>query len=407
MTLDASAALPYGKLEMLEVYFEHDGPRFFATRAVETGINFLAFCIEDDEESDETVFLYLALSDPRFRDIRSGHVGLRQAFEEAAPWQIWRVVEDYSGVKPLVRAEAIRLEEISPSDLPTTSARLQIDTAAAPGLNAQELTDLASQSLRTVVAVELEASDEHLTEFPLRGLGAVGTALQDSINALAQEVAGEATERGPIPASITNDVQMSTVALRAASFALVLATDMRGRLIANDPLVEQTMEELVDLVRAGADPTDVVTTMRRHGARARSKFTNLLQAVFAHQSGIGIISASQDGSVSAAKMSAAQVVGAITSIKKVEATSTRIEIPRGTLLASHTRRRTFEIFDNASGTRYAGTVSSDAQTMINGLPVGDASFVSAVLREEIEFAAEDQETGRSHILVQIETIPAR
>lgn len=407
MTLDPSAALPYGRLETLEVYFEHDGPKFFATKAVEAGITFLAFCTEDDEDSDEVVFLYLALPDARFRDVRSGHVGLRQAFEEASPWQIWRVVEDYAEAEPQVRAEAIRLNAIPVSDLPMESARLQIETPNAPGLDTHELSQLASQSLRTVVAVELAASDENLTEFPLRGLGAVGTALQESINALAQEVAGEATERGPISTTITNDVQMSAVGLRAASFALLLATDMRGRLIGNDPLVGQTLEELVSLVQAGADPSELVTAMRTHGARARSKFTNLLQSVFAHESGIGIIAASQDGSVSTAKMSASQVVGAITSIRMVEATSSRIEIHRGTLLASHTRRRTFEIFDNASGVRYAGTVSSDAQSLINGLPVGDASFVSAVLREEIEFAAEDQETGRSYVLVQIEPVTAR
>lgn len=401
MTLDASSALPYGKLEIQEVYFEHDGPKFFASRAVESGLVLLALCVEDDDDSLETVFLYLVLPEARFRDIRSGHVGLRQAFEEAKPWQIWRVVEDYSGAEAVVRAEAIRLEEISDRDLPTDSARLQLETPTTEPFDPSELSALASQSLRTVAAIELAASGENLTEFPLKGLGQVGSALQETIDALAQEVSGPVTERGPIPASITRDVQMSALGLRAASFVLLLGTDKRGGLIDNSPLVESTMEQLVALVAAGSDPDTLVSAMRSHESRARGKFTNLLKAVFSSQSGIGVSLASQTGSLVSARMSASDVTGALISIGEVAATSNTIEISRGTLLASHTRRRTFEIFDNATGVRYPGTVASDAQLLINGLKVGNTSFVRATLREDIDFAAEDQETGRSYTLTYI------
>lgn len=143
--------------------------------------------------------------------------------------------------------------------------------------------------MRTVAAVELDADGENLTEFPLRGLGLVGTTLQDTVDALAQEVSGTPIDRGAIPRAITDDVQMSALALRAASFVLVIGTNKRGGLIDNGPRVESTLNRLVDLIVKGSVPEELATSLRDYGARG--KFTYLLRAVSGSGSEIGVVTA--------------------------------------------------------------------------------------------------------------------
>ena len=44
MTLDVSSVLPYGPLERIEVYFEHDGPKLLSLRSTSLDVRMLALC---------------------------------------------------------------------------------------------------------------------------------------------------------------------------------------------------------------------------------------------------------------------------------------------------------------------------------------------------------------------------
>lgn len=145
MTLDVSSALPYGPLEALEVYFEHDGPRFFALRSRRFLVYLLAICVGEDEESEEVRFLYLAMSRDRFVQVRSGQVSLLQAFEAASHGDIWIVTEDYSA-QPTVRAKAVGFADIAPDDLPLPLARLNLQTPTVQAFDPSELEVLARET---------------------------------------------------------------------------------------------------------------------------------------------------------------------------------------------------------------------------------------------------------------------
>lgn len=404
MTLDASSLLPYGPLERTEVYFEHDGPRFFALRSRTLDVHLLAICVDEDEDAEEVSYLYLAMSAERFAQVRGGQIGLRQSFERADPWTIWRVVESYAGDEPTATANATRFQDIPDSDLPLAEARMDLPTPTAPPLTISELSSLAAKSLRTVAAVELDTVSHHTTEFPLRGLGLVSESIQETIDALAQEEVGPATEFGPIAASVTADVQMSVYGLRAASFALVLATDTKGGLIDNAPKVEATLSRLVDLLESGHDAGSLLAAMRGYGARARRKFTGLLRSVATYGSGLGVAVAPEDKPARAARLTGQEVVRALAAIDAVEPTERHVRISRGILQGSNTRRSTFELVDMATMNRYAGKVSPEAQAAIDGLRVGTHSYIAADLLELIGFGADDQETGRKYTLLAIRAL---
>ncbi|MEV0891449.1 DUF6575 domain-containing protein [Promicromonospora sp. NPDC050262] len=394
-----SNALPYGELEMLEVYFEHDGPRFFALRSLSLDVRLLAICTDEDDVSVE--YLYLVLSPQRFNQVRSGHIGLREAFETSGPWEIWSVIERHERAEPYVNAFALPYGEIPENKLPTPSARLDIETPTAPPLNEQELRSDAVASLRTFAAIELDANGENLTEFSLRNLGNIGTRLQETFDALAQEETGTPTERGAIAASITDGIQMNVVALRAASFAVVLATDKRGRLMDDEHNVQATLERLVALVETGSNPQILVEALRAYGPRARSKVISLFRAVLQAESGLGILVGPQRADPTSARLTAQQVVEAVELIDGVKPAERDLYIRRGTLLASNTLRGTFLLLDEARQQEYSGRVNEEARDQIDGLRVGHQSYVQAQLIERVEFGVTEQEGGRRYTLTSI------
>ena len=53
-----------GSLEIEEVYFYYEGPRFFAARSA-SGQRYLAIAVDEDEDSD--TYLYVSVSADRFR----------------------------------------------------------------------------------------------------------------------------------------------------------------------------------------------------------------------------------------------------------------------------------------------------------------------------------------------------
>ena len=95
---------------------------------------------------------------------------------------------------------------------------------------------------------------------------------------------------------------------------------------------------------------------------------------------------------------------ALAAIEAVEPTERRVHISRGILQGSNTRRSTFELVESATTNRYAGKVSPEAQAAIDGLRVGTHSYIAADLLEQIDFGADDQETGRKYILLAIRAL---
>lgn len=401
MTLDLSAVLPYGPLDPVEVYFEHDGPRFFSLRSRTLDVRLLALCIDEDDDTVE--FLYLVLSPQRFAQIRSGAVGLLDAFASAGPWEIWRVVERYDLDVPRPEAHVISFEEAwSQGWLPTEDARLDLPTPTAPALDVAELESEATSSLRTIAALELDAPDQTLTEFSLRNLGQISTRVQDSLDALAKEEAGRRRSRGLVSMRTTDEVQMNVIALRAASFAVVLGTDKRGRLIENPESVTATLSRLVGLVQLGHEPDALISELReRYGSVARARLVSLLRAVRQADSGLGVVVSPPGAKATGARLTATEVAAAVGRIDEVEEVVNSIEVPRGVLFGANARSGTFELFDAVRDRRVSGKVAPEARDQVDGLRVGMHAWVEADLLEHLDFSASEEEGGATYTLVRI------
>ena len=113
---------------------------------------------------------------------------------------------------------------------------------------------------------------------------------QGAADAIAQEVFGVPTERSAIPSSVLDGVQLSVLALRAASFALVLGTDAQGGLLARGDRLEVVAEQLQVLLESTASRTNLLVTLGNHHSRARARYKELLETLERNQSGLGVVS---------------------------------------------------------------------------------------------------------------------
>lgn len=411
-----SLGLPGGPFVMSEVYFDHDGPRLFSMKSKRWFVDWIGNCVAEDDTDNTVTYLFLRLERPRFNAVRAGAMELRDAFTQAGDGDLYQVVWTFPDVDDDDDADVdassvtFDLTEILPQDLPEewlplSGARLDLPTASSEPFNPGEVAQISRATLRTVAAFELEEEGRKLTEFPLRGLGKIGASMQDVVDSTAQEIAGERTERGVIPRDITNEVRMSVVGLRAASFVILVGVDQDH--LFEESFVEPVFESLLTLVRASGSPTDaeLLGVLRDYGPRARGHFQALLKNLADYGTGLGLnVSTGEFQNLRSAKMTAADARRSLLTIGSVKPSYESLTLERASLTALNLTRRTFELSDGTTDRRYPGTVSTGARQQVDGLRVSENSYVKAVLEVEVDYAARNEESGRKYTLTSIEPL---
>ena len=399
MSLIPPTELPYGPLVVEEVYFQHDGPRFFAVRSERWGMRLLALCVDEDELDQSVTYIYLALSQARFQQVRSGRISLRQAFDLAQSGDVWQVTADYLSDPPENHVE--QLAAVPEEWLPDADAFLDLPTATAPDFRPEELGQEARESQRSLMAVELDPAEANTTELRLRVLGRVATSLQDTLDAMAQEEQGERTVSGAIKAEITSEVQMSVYGLRAASFVLLLGIDREGKLFERADLVSGTLGRLVTLVESASSADTLLPQLQEYGPRVRGRFRQLLQNAVEAGSGLAVHAAPLTTEQQAATLNREQVRSALTTIADVSPDVREILLPRVALTALNTHRHTFEVWDSVQGSRYSGVLSPEAREQVDGSRVGTTSFYSVKIEVQTDFASTEGSPIEKYRLLEI------
>jgi len=408
MTDIASSVLPFGDLETDEVYSYYDFPRFYALRSGSyPSIRFLVLCIRDDDESPEVEFLYRSMSRERLALVRSGGVPLRDAFiDTASSGQLWRVRVSYETTEPSAEAELIEPESLSEAELPTERARLDYPTPTARSFDiGSDVVDRSRELSRSVVAIELEASTERRTEFPLGWLGQVQVHLQSLLTAIGQELDSRPTARGGVQRSVAQSMQMSVLPQSlAASYVFVITPDLdaAGQLFESH-LVGESLEELGDLLRVcGADEQQaMLDKFFAHGPRVRGRFHDLLDTVKGAGSSIGLVASGPSlNGVLSAQVSRKQVVTALDAVDSAEPKQDVIDVKRGCLVGLDTDTGAFHLVDLASGANYKGGSTSEVRARwAPTVEVGQGSFVSArILVEKAVDRPDDIEPRRYRLL---------
>lgn len=365
-----------GALAIDEILFEYDGPRIFTARSTSNRL-FYAFIVEEDDDEATETYVYLPLSDERWAQVRSGRIGVRAAVERPEDGFLFVVTADYAAGKNSVRES--KPSDLNPEWLPTEEARLNNETPTRPNFSASELGRLAVREDRIQVAVELEPNRPR-TEVSLKTLGRMSLAVQDVIDAVAQEETGAPTSRGAIAQDIVERVDLSFTTSMAASFVMVMApTGDEG--LFPDPLLERSLARLTALLQSSADSAEAFREqLRPYGPRVVSKLRTVLESAYSDSSGLGFFHSTRAGLVSDSTLSVSQVEQSLMTLDAVDPSKRELQLKHVTLMAINHNTGSFTV-EATDGKPYSGRVTPQGMVTVSGKRSGPGHHYDADLIE--------------------------
>ncbi len=392
-------------LEHLETYVYYDGPKAFALRSITLPLYYFVNTIDEDEDTGTLVALVALASAERYRAIRSGLAPFRDAFASAGEHDLFRVTwthRDEHPDEPDLDIESISPRALTPAELPREGARLRMRTDTAESFQPDELLRISNAEHRTVFALEMDAPRSNVTAFPARASGQVQIAAAGLIESLQREVdnALPRLRRGLSPL---------VYGLRAASFVVIFALDRSDSLLFEPTeITEPAFGELRDLVAAVGedDPSRLIDMLAHHDAHTRNRLRDLLLPLSQVGSPLNVSIAPADATALMRASASQDAVGrAIEAMDSVPPEVDEVTIDRGILMGLVLRTRRFEIVDVVSGGTYKGYMTEEAAAEANNAQVGDASYVTAIILEEIPFASADDPGRVTHTLISIAARP--
>ena len=101
------SSLPFGDLQIVEVYFYHDGPKLFSLYSKTKDTYLISVAV--DEEEEFSTFLYLPLTPKDFDSVVNGRKDFHDAFKMSKSGTVWVVSYDYSADEdsPIIEEKAV------------------------------------------------------------------------------------------------------------------------------------------------------------------------------------------------------------------------------------------------------------------------------------------------------------
>lgn len=390
--------LPGRPFNFVETYVYYDGPKAFALKSQGLPFYYYVNAVDEDEEQGSITALAVAVDEARFQAVRAGVVDFRDAFERAPEGSLFRVAWGgfdepgmaWSTVDPVANVD------VPAGWLPAARARLNLPTETAEKFTEAALLHLSDTQQRTIFAVEVKAAGTNTTSFPARNIGHLTIALHGTFDALGQEVAAGS--------DALKDIYPAVLGLRAASFVVVLGVETRAGMIEPVEVSGQIVDKLSALIEAvgSGELSPFVAAMHEHTQRTRNRFRDMLEALIPVGSGLSVSSVKAYGhQIRRVSATPNQVKAAVQALDEEQPEIQTIAVNRGVLMGLVLRLGRFEIVDMATGKMYRGVMTEDAGREANGFEVGDTSFVTATIRAEVAFAAEDELAGTKYWLESI------
>lgn len=262
-----------GDLRIDHVFEFYDFPRLFSA-SNQVGASFLAVCTFDDEESLE--WLYLPLSKDRLASVATGRVTLFSAFTQPEAGYLFKAVTDSrgNGSVDYILAEQIPIEDLPAKHAVLTAGGTQ--QASQYGLGQVDPVAAAQASRRDTYNLYLKPPGMASPELGSRLLGNLLVDIQDLVDAIGQSQHGEPTAKGVIPAEILKQTSLNACQIFEGSFGLQLKGNAAPDLLGN-PVLGNALDELMTLLRIGADEDAISNKLHSLKGRVASKYRKLLK----------------------------------------------------------------------------------------------------------------------------------
>jgi hypothetical protein len=193
---------------------------------------------------------------------------------------------------------------------------------------------------------------------------------------------------------------MEVYGAMAASFVLILRTPDQDALFDGE-VSRQALRGVTAILQSADDPERFVTVLSPRSSRVRRKVRELLNSIV--DQGVGLAAIVTDGyDVTRGDVSVGQAAAARDALRDVPPTLETLPLSSALLTALNLRRRTFELWDRASGQRYTGAFSEEVLGQVDGLSVSQTDqFYKAVVQVITPFAPGAEEQARTYRLESI------
>ena len=118
----ASKLLPFGDLELVEIVFYYDFPRFYVLKTVsDPSVRILVQCTDEDENHSD--WIYSAISIDEWALIKSERLPVRLGFTDCRA-HLWKIHQVFENNKNQCTATEVDPTELLDSELPEKDATL-------------------------------------------------------------------------------------------------------------------------------------------------------------------------------------------------------------------------------------------------------------------------------------------
>jgi hypothetical protein len=376
-----------GRLELVETYFYYDLPCLFSCRN-ELGHHFLGLLV-DHEESE--VWVYAAVSDPRLDRIRTGQIDLATAFSQTETGDVFRVTRE--------RGEWL-VERVACADLendvfPLPETRLQLGPLVSQPPSHAQLVALAKQLRADALTLRLKFRNFAGFMAPARPLGKLLTALQNTLNAVAQAIDGaEVKGAGAIPRRFNLDLAVTGVF--PSSFGIQLQTTTGPNLL-GEWHGSDVIDKFLQLVESAPEDEKLRAQLVVVKRRSANGLRLLMEEFQKEATDLTIDWASPiDGRGREVHLTVLAAKNAIEVINRMEPQQDLEFEVTGVLVGMNARTKVYEFQEDETQRRFVGRIAEDAGDHVVRSTLQQR--YSAVIREHAEVGPSGEQEIKYHLI---------
>ncbi len=380
-----------GTLEVIEVYEYFDGPCLFAAQN-EWDQLFLVALAEDERNLRR--WLIVPMSKRRYQHVRSGGVDLHDAFAAAEGGYVYFLSVPTEGGP---QGEWRNVESLVEEELPLPGEVLDLDTVTLVQDADIDVTRIARQARREVVAIRLAFRGLHRSEAPAGLLGQILEGVQALLNTIGQGVVAKPTRRGALPDNVVREMELDVVSVFAGSFGVELHARQSSNLFGESHVGEalQLMTKLFEVT--GENEDSLKQLLFRLKGRSMSKYRDLLLRLIGSVDELdwtwGSPKTDRGGRVRLTAERAKKAIGIIGELSSEEPVEFTII---GQLIGINVRTKSYELWDVEENRKYAGRVVEEALPTVEHATINDVYV--AEIREETEVIASGEVETKHKLL---------
>lgn len=365
-----------GKMSIIESYEYYDEPILFSCRSL-TGQIYMSVWANQEEEI--SYWMYVAISNERFSELRKGHIEIQKIFSEPENNLVYIFICNRE--KDFCNLDYKKPSEIPLDWFPNPGDFLEINgshsieiqkyidkntqnieivnslaiEATEPILEVQSIRNLSMISGRSTMNIHINPMERFSSEAPATLVWKFIEIFQESAYAIGQSKLGNLNAKGPYSSEIKRATELYLQPFNGSFGLRAIAREPENG--ENNSIIDDVFNEITDLLNCGSDSSKLNVKLKLLHERAVQKYTQLLEVISSYDSNLNLFWASSDGSKDGyAEINPYIANEAVKLIKKISDSRELTLLLVGKLDALNMNTRYFSLRDIKNNAKYTGYI---------------------------------------------------